>query len=121
MESKEQKSYLEKAKSKLNVFIKNEVKRKFIGETYSYLIRIPEIALWLVTIVSIFIILAIELIIAGVILNNQTVEYNELLLGFGIAAIFGFINGKLYSRKISKKINTQIAEVLKVNPLEKGF
>ncbi len=117
MESKEIKEYLKEAKSKLNFIIKNEVKRKFIGETYSYLIKIPQIAFWLVAIVSIFVVLTIELIIAGVVLANDPVQYNHLLLGFGIAAILGMVNGNFYRRKLSKKIHTQIAETLK----HKGF
>ena len=113
MEPKKVKNYFEDAKSKLSIFIKNEVKRKFVGETYSYLIKIPEIAFWLVAIVSIFAVLTIELILAGVLLGNETVSYDELLLGFSVAAILGLINGKFYSRKISKKIHAQIAEILK--------
>jgi len=113
MESKEIKEYLKEAKSKLKFIIKNEVKRKFVGETYSYLIKIPQIAFWLVAIVSIFAVLTIELIIAGVVLANDPVQYNHLLLGFGIAAILGMVNGNFYRRKLSKKIHDQIAETLK--------
>jgi hypothetical protein len=113
MESKEIKEYLKEAKSKLNFIIKNEVKRKFVGETYSYLIKIPQIAFWLVAIVSIFAVLTIELIIAGIVLANDPVQYNHLLLGFGIAAILGMVNGNFYRRKLSKKIHDQIAETLK--------
>jgi len=113
MESKNIKNFIEETKSKLSFIIKNEVKRKFVGETYSYLIKIPEITFWLVAIVSIFAVLTVELILAGVLLGNEIVNYDELLLGFGVAAILGLINGKLYSRKVSKKIHAQIAEILK--------
>ena len=113
MEQEKIKNFIEEAKSKLNFIIKNEVKRKFVGETYSYLIKIPEITFWLVAIVTIFAVLTIELILAGVLLGNEIVNYDELLLGFSVAAVLGMINGKLYSRKVSKKIHAQIAEILK--------
>ncbi len=117
MDSEEDKNYLKDAKSKLSFIIKNEVKRKFVGETYSYLIKIPDITFWLTAIVSTFAVLTIELILAGVLLGNETVVYGELLLGFSIAAIIGLIVGKIYSGKVSKKIHAQIAEILK----HKGF
>ena len=113
MEQEQIKNFIEEAKSKLSFIIKNEVKRKFVGETYSYLIKIPEITFWLVAIVTIFVVLTIELILAGVLLGNEVVNYDELLLGFSVAAVLGMINGKLYSRKVSKKIHAQIAEILK--------
>jgi len=113
MEPEKIKNFIEEAKSKLNFIIKNEVKRKFVEETYSYLIKIPEITFWLVAVVTIFAVLTIELILAGVLLGNEIVNYDELLLGFSVAAILGVINGKLYSRKVSKKIHVQIAGILK--------
>lgn len=113
MDSKESKSYLKEAKSKLSYFIKNEVKKKFVGETYSYLIRIPDIVFCLISIATTFGILAIELVLAGVLLKNEPVMYGELLLGFSIATIIGIIIGKQYSRKVSKKIHSQIGEILK--------
>ncbi len=113
MEQEQIKNFIDEAKSKLSFIIKNEVKRKFVGETYSYLIKIPEITFWLVAIVTIFAVLTIELILAGVLLGNEIVNYDELLLGFSVAAVLGVIIGKLYSRKVSKKIHAQIAEILK--------
>ncbi len=117
MESKEVKNYLEEAKSKLGFFIKNEVKRKFVGETYSYLIRIPEITFWLVAIVTLFAVLTLELLLVGVLMGNETIIYGELLLGFSVAAFIGLVVGKLYSQRVSKKIHAQIGEILK----HKGF
>ncbi len=117
MESKEVKEYLKEAKSKLSFIIKNEVKRKFVGETYSYLIRIPEITFWLVALVTLFAVLTIELLLAGVLIGNETIIYGELLLGFSVAAFIGLVVGKLYSQRVSKKIHAQIGEILK----HKGF
>ena len=119
MDSEKVKNYLEEAKSKLGLIIKTEIKRKFIGETYSYLIKIPEIAFWLVAVVSIFAVLAIELIVAGIIWPHETVHYLDLLIGFGIATFLGLINGNFYRRKLSKKIHAQIGDTLKFKSKKK--
>ena len=120
MDSEKVKNYIDEAKTKLNFIIKNEIKRKFIGETYSYLIKIPEIAFWLVAIVSLFAVLMIELIVAGIVWPNEVIHYKELLMGFGIAAFLGLINGNFYRRKLSKKIHAQIGDTLKYKSSKKN-
>jgi hypothetical protein len=113
MDLEEIQKFFEEAKSKLYFYIKNEVKRKVIGETYNYLVKIPDVAFWIATVVTTFILLAVELVLAGLVYGQRPVIYGELLLGFAVAAGLGIITGWVYSRRVSRKIHAQIAEILK--------
>ena len=113
MELDEIQKFFEEAKSRLYFFIKNEVKRKIIGETYPYLVKIPDVAFWMAAIVTTFAMLAIELVLAGIFYSQNAVVYGELLLGFGIAVGMGLVFGFIYSRRVSKMVHSQISDVLK--------
>ena len=58
--------------------------------------------------------LAVELILAGLFMGDENIIYREFLLGFSVASAIGLIIGMLYKRKVSKKIHSQIAEILKL-------
>ncbi len=113
MESEELRKYFEETRSRLSFYIKHEAKRKFVGESYNYIIKIPILIFWIVTLVTTFIVFTVELIVAGVLWNLAPVIYGDLLLGFSIAVIFGLLVGQLFRSKASKKIHDQIAEILK--------
>ena len=113
MEKSEFASMMEDAKEQFGFYIKEEARRKFIGEAYPYLIRIPGVVFGITALLSTFAIFTLELIIAGVVLGEQPVLYRELLVGFGIALLIGIAVGKYVSSKASTKIHKHIGEVLK--------
>ena len=108
----------EDIKSFLSSFIKNEVKRKIVGETYTYLIKIPSVVFWISTIVSTAIILTLEILIAGIVYKDQFVRYSDVLIGFCAAVAIGLLVGKIYSSRVSKKVHSQIADILRLKPFE---
>lgn len=113
MEKKELKSLVEEARENLGAYIKDEAKRRFIGETYPYLIKIPNLVFAIVSLISTFIILAVELLLAGIILRDHVVKYDHLLIGFVSAVIVGALIGKIFSEKSARRVHSQIGEVLK--------
>ncbi len=113
MDKKEFATLLEDAREQLGFYVKEEAKRRFVGETYPYLIKIPNVIFAVVALVATFILFTLELLVAGIIMKDNAILYGDLLLGFIAALIVGVLVGRFFSAKASKRIHSQIGDVLK--------
>lgn len=113
MDKKEISDFFDEAKENLGFYIKEEAKRWFVGETYPYLIKIPNVVFAVVSLVATFTIFTLELILAGIFLREEPITYGDLLLGFILALLIGLIIGRFFSSKTARKIHDQIGEALK--------